>query len=143
MSIFEPASEQSSRKMLAVLRIVSAAMFVTFGTMKVLGFPPGLPPGTPTFGLFTQSGIGGWMEVIGGALILLGLFTRPVAFILAGEMAVAYFQFHSPTSFWPTVNMGAPAALYCFLFLYLAFAGPGAWSLDEKIAGARRTNTNG
>lgn len=137
MSIFEPANEQSTRKMRAVLRIVSAAVFIPIGSMKVLGFPPGLPPGVDRFPLWTQTGIGGWMEVIGGILILLGLFTRPVAFILAGEMAVAYFQFHAPTSFWPTVNLGAPAILYCFLFLYLTFAGPGAWSLDEVIARSR------
>ena len=80
--------------------------------------------------LLSQVGIGGLLEVVGGALLLVGLFTRPVAFVLAGEMAVAYFQFHFPKSFWPTVNQGVPAVLYCFVFLYLSAAGAGPWSID-------------
>jgi putative oxidoreductase len=82
-------------------------------------------------------GIGGMHEVFGGLAIVLGLFTRPVAFVLAGEMAVAYFQFHFPQSFWPPVNQGIPAILYCFLFLYLMLAGAGEWSVDAVIARSR------
>jgi putative oxidoreductase len=81
--------------------------------------------------LLSQAGIGGILEVFGGALILIGLFTRPAAFILAGMMAVAYFQFHFPKSFWPTISGGMPAALYCFIWLYFSAAGAGPWSLDS------------
>jgi putative oxidoreductase len=80
----------------------------------------------------SQIGLGATMEVFGGVLLLLGLFTRPVAFLLAGEMAVAYFQFHFPQGFWPTMNGGVPAVLYCFVWLYYATAGAGPWSLDAK-----------
>jgi putative oxidoreductase len=114
----------------ALLRIVAALMFMEAGSMKLFGIPVGMPPDGATAPLLSQVGIGGVLEFFGGALILLGLFTRPVAFVLAGEMAVAYFQFHFPKSFWTTVNGGAPAVLYCFLWLYFSAAGPGAWSLD-------------
>jgi putative oxidoreductase len=77
------------------------------------------------------------MEIVGGILIALGLFTRPVAFILSGEMAVAYWQFHAPTSPWPPVNGGTPAIMYCWFFFYLVFAGAGPWSLDARIARRR------
>ena len=87
------------------------------------------PPGS-TAKVMSETWVGGVLEAFGGGLLLLGLFTRPVAFILAGEMAVAYFQFHFPQSFWPVVNMGTPAVLYCFLWLYFSAAGPGPWSLD-------------
>jgi putative oxidoreductase len=107
-------------------------MFITFGTMKVFAFPTGVPPNGGTVPVMSQAWIGGMLEVVGGALLLLGLFTRPVAFILSGEMAVAYFQFHYPQSFWPSVNMGVPAVLYCFLWLYFSAAGAGPWSLDAK-----------
>lgn len=116
----------------SVLRIVAALMFITFGTMKVFAFPTGVPPNGGTVPVMSQAWIGGMLEVVGGALLLLGLFTRPVAFILSGEMAVAYFQFHHPQSFWPSVNMGVPAVLYCFLWLYFSAAGAGPWSLDAK-----------
>ena len=119
--------------LLSVLRIVAALMFIQFGTMKLFAFPVGMPPdGVTTAKFLTQTWIGGVLEVFGGFLILIGLFTRPVAFILAGEMAVAYFQFHYPQSFWTVVNMGTPAVLYCFLWLYLSAAGAGPWSLDAK-----------
>jgi putative oxidoreductase len=117
---------------LSVLRIVAALMFIQFGTMKLFAFPVGMPPNGGTAKLMSQTGIGGILEVFGGGLILLGLFTRPVAFVLAGEMAVAYFQFHYPQSFWTVVNMGTPAVLYCFLMLYFSSAGAGPWSLDAK-----------
>ena len=114
----------------SVLRIVAAFMFVLAGTSKLFAFPVGMPPNgaTATFG--TQIWIGGVLETFGGELLLVGLFTRPVAFLLAGEMAVAYFQFHAPNSFWPTVNGGVSAVLYCFLWLYFSAAGPGPWSVD-------------
>ena len=119
-------------EILSLLRIVAAAMFMLAGTSKLFAFPIGMPPNgqTATFG--TQIWIGGALEVFGGLLMLLGLFTRPVAFILSGEMAVAYFQFHQPQAFWPTVNGGVAAVLYCFLWLYFSAAGPGPWSLDER-----------
>ena len=116
-------------QLLSVLRIVAAFLFIQFGTMKLFGVPAAMPDGT-TAALTSQVGIGGLLEVVGGALLLVGLFTRPVAFVVSGEMAVAYFQFHAPQSFWPIVNQGSPAILYCFIWLYLSAAGPGPWSLD-------------
>lgn len=114
----------------SVLRIVAASMFILHGTMKLFAFPIGVPPKGGTVVLLTQSGLGGILEAFGGALLLVGLFTRPVAFILAGEMAVAYFQFHFPRGFWPLMNQGELAALYCFLWLYFSAVGAGPWSLD-------------
>ncbi|MDM7915274.1 MAG: DoxX family protein [Candidatus Eisenbacteria bacterium] len=119
----------------SLLRIVAAFMFVTAGTMKLFAFPIGMPPDNATARLLTQTGAGGILEFAGGLLLLFGLFTRPVAFVLAGEMAVAYFQFHAPVSFWPIINNGQPAILYCFVWLYLSAAGPGPWSLDALRAG--------
>ena len=133
MSIFEPAPAPWPARMLAVYRIVAGLLFITFGTMKVFGYPPSPVP-MPPIPLASQMGIGGMMEIVGGILIVLGLFTRPVAFILSGEMAVAYFQFHFPTAFFPTTNNGVPAVLYCFFFLYLVAAGAPVWSLDALIA---------
>ena len=116
----------------SVLRIVAAFMFMLAGTSKLFAFPVGMPPNGGTAKLLSQIGIGGALEVLGGALLLIGLFTRPVAFLLAGEMAVAYFQFHFPKGFWPTVNGGVPAALYCFVWLYFSAAGAGPLSVDAK-----------
>ena len=113
----------------SVLRIVAAFMFMQSGTMKLFGFPMAMPDGKTAM-LLTQVGIAGILEVVGGGLLLLGLFTRPVAFLLSGEMAVAYFQFHAPKNFWPIINQGQPAILYCFIWLYLSAAGAGPWSLD-------------
>jgi putative oxidoreductase len=135
MSLFEPSPW--SDRMLSVLRIVAGAVFVTSGTMKLFNYPPSPAP-LPPFSLMSQLGIGAVLEVFGGLAMVLGFLTRPVAFVLAGEMAVAYFQFHFPRSFFPTVNNGIPAVLYCFLFLYLAFVGGGAWSIDAMIARSRR-----
>jgi putative oxidoreductase len=129
MSMFE-ASPWSSR-VLSILRIAAGLVFISAGTMKLFGYPPSPMPPVP---LWSEMGIGGILETFGGLAILLGLLTRPIAFVLSGEMAVAYFQFHFPRSFFPTVNEGVSAVLYCFLFLYLAFAGGGAWSVDAWLA---------
>src|SRR5438552_12151530 len=133
MSIFEPAPSPWPSRMLAVFRIVAGLVFMTAGTMIVFGQPKGPVP-MPPFSLTSQTGIGGILELLGGLAIVLGLFTRPVAFVLAGEMAVAYFQFHAPQSFFPTVNEGVPAVMYCFFFLDLTLPGPGAWSIDSMLA---------
>lgn len=117
-------------ELLSVLRMIAAAAFILAGTSKLFAFPVGMPPNGGTASFPSQVWIGGFLEVFGGLLLLVGLFTRPVAFVLAGEMAVAYFQFHFPQSFWPTVNGGVAAMLYCFLFLYISAAGPGPWSID-------------
>ena len=116
-------------QLLSVLRIVAAFMFITPGTMKLFGWPMAMPGGG-TVPLLSQMGIGATMEIVGGGLLLAGLFTRPVAFILSGEMAVAYFQFHAPKNFWPVLSGGAPAVLYAFIWLYISAAGAGPWSLD-------------
>jgi putative oxidoreductase len=139
MSIFDPAPSPWPSRMRAVLRIVTGAVFITNGTMKLFNYPP-MPPGVPPIELMSQMGIGGLLEVVGGTLFLIGLFTRPVAFVLAGEMAVAYFQFHFPQSFFPTVNQGVAAVLDCFIFLYFVAAGAGAWSVDAMLA-RRRART--
>lgn len=136
MSIFEPSRSPWRGRMLSVLRIVAGAVFISFGTMKLFNFPP-LPAGMPPIPLISQMGLAGTLESFGGLLILTGLFTRPVSFVLAGEMAVAYFEGHYPHSFWPTTNMGTPAILYCFIFLYFVFAGAGPWSVDAMIARSR------
>ena len=116
----------------SVLRIAAAYMFMLAGTTKLFAFPAGVPPNGGTVPWISELGLGGALEVFGGGLVLLGLFTRPVAFVLAGEMAVAYFQFHFPKGFWPTVNGGMSAALYCFVWLYFSAAGAGPWSLDAR-----------
>ena len=117
---------------LAMLRIITALLFMAHGTAKLLGFPDtGMSP--PLFSLF---GLAGVLELVGGVLLVIGLFTRPVAFILAGEMAAAYFMAHAPQSFFPILNKGESAILFCFVFLYLVAAGAGAWSLDGRTASA-------
>ncbi|HWL39111.1 MAG TPA: DoxX family protein [Gemmatimonadaceae bacterium] len=136
MSILDPAPQPWPSRMLSVLRIVTGLVFITFGTMKLFNIPP-MPPDQPPLDLMSQVGIAGILETFGGLTFTLGLFTRPVAFILSGEMAVAYFQGHFPQSFWPSVNMGTPAILYCFLFLYFVFSGAGVWSIDAMIARSR------
>ncbi len=106
---------------------------ISAGTSKLFDYPATGMPGMPV-PLFSLLGVAGILEVVGGLAVLLGLFTRPVAFILSGQMAVAYFYAHASASFFPTVNGGVPAVLYCFLFLYLAFAGGGSWSIDSALA---------
>jgi putative oxidoreductase len=122
----------------SLLRIMAALMFMLAGTAILFAFPAGMPPNGGTAPILSQIWIGGLLEFVGGGLLLLGLFTRPVAFLLSGEMAVAYFQFHAPGGFWPTLNGGVPAVLYSFVWLYFSAAGPGPWSLDARRAkGAR------
>jgi len=118
---------------LAVLRIAAALLFIAHGTQKVLGFPAAefSPP------LFSMFGLAGIIEIVGGILVLIGFQTRIAAFIMSGTMAVAYFMVHAPGNFFPTNNGGDAAILFCFVFLYLVFAGPGAWSLDNGGKQAR------
>ena len=119
-----------------LLRVVAGLMFFQAGCLIVFGWFGGMPDGAK-FSLMSQAGIGGLLEVVGGIAITLGLFTRPVAFILSGEMAVAYWQFHAPNGLWPIVNHGDPAVLFCFLFLYIAALGAGDWSLDALLRKVR------
>ena len=135
MSIFSPMPSRWAPRVLSLVRIAAGLLFITFGTMKIFGWPP-LPQGV-TIPVMSQAWIGGVMEIVGGALMALGLFTRPIAFLLSGEMAVAYFQFHAPQSPWPQVNMGSPAILYCWLWFLYVFTGAGEWSLDAVIARKR------
>ena len=131
--MLSPSPSSFSSCVLSVVRIVVGLLFLEHGTAKYLGFPS-LPRSTETL---SMSGVGGLLELIGGALIVLGLFTRPVAFLLCGEMAVAYFYAHFPRNFFPVINGGDAAILYCFVFLYLMFAGAGPWSIDALIARGR------
>ena len=123
-----------SSRVLSLLRIMSGLLFLEHGLMKLVHFPapqPGVPSPLPP--LLVGAG---WIELVGGALIALGLFTRWAAFVAAGEMALAYFMVHARQSFWPGINEGDAAILFCFVFLYLVFAGGGSWSLDRMV---RRT----
>jgi putative oxidoreductase len=123
--------ERWNERMLSVFRIVAGLIFITAGTTKLFGYPASPVP-MPSIELLSEMGIGAILETLGGLAIVLGLFTRPIAFVLAGEMAVAYFQFHAPAGFFPTYNGGVSAVLYCFFFLYLTVAGGGSWSLDAR-----------
>lgn len=116
-----------------LLRVVAGLLFLQAGGLILFGWFGGMPgqPGTPP--LMSQVGIGGVLEFFGGIAILLGLFTRPVAFILSGMMAVAYWQFHAPQGAWPVQNQGMPAVLFCFIFLYMAAKGGADWSLDALV----------
>ncbi len=117
-----------------LLRVVAGLMFLQAGGMKIFGWFGGMPnePGGAA-ALMSQTGIGGILEVCGGLAVMLGLFTRPAAFILSGEMAVAYWQFHAPDGAWPVQNHGGQSVLFCFIFLYMAARGSGDWSLDALI----------
>ena len=115
---------------LSVLRIIAAFLFLQIGSAKLFAFPAAVMPGGGTASLTSLPGFAGALEVVGGALLLVGLFTRPVAFLLSGEMAVAYFIGHAPQGFWPVLNGGGPAVLFCFLWLYFSAAGPGPGSID-------------
>lgn len=115
-------------RLLSILRIVSALIFMAHGTQKLLGFPASPNPAPVAFTLIWTAGA---LEIVGGALLIFGLFTRPVAFILSGMMAVAYWMAHAPKSFFPALNGGDAAILYCFVFLFMVAAGGGVWSLDS------------
>ena len=115
-------------RVLSILRIVVALLFIEHGTQKLFSFPA--PPAFPNPAAFTLLWFAAVLEVVGGALVLIGLATRPVAFVLSGEMAVAYWMAHAPRGAFPVLNGGEGAILYCFIFLYLAFAGAGTWSVD-------------
>lgn len=112
---------------LTLLRVMSGLMFFQAGSVKILGWFGGMPAGVEMTPLILAAG---WLEVIGGPLLMLGLLTRPAAFILSGQMAVAYFIAHFPAGFWPIQNRGEPAVLLCFIFLFFAAYGAGQWSLD-------------
>ncbi|HEX2080974.1 MAG TPA: DoxX family protein [Longimicrobium sp.] len=139
MSIYDPSPTPSpwAGRMLSIFRIVAGLVFISAGTMKLFGFPANPLPDAPAVEPWSQIWIGGVLEVVGGTLVVLGLFTRATAFVLSGMMAVAYFQFHAPADFWPTVNGGVAAVMYCFFFLYLVFSGAGEWSLDAVVARSR------
>jgi putative oxidoreductase len=125
--------------LLSVLRIVAAALFFTVGSAKLLAFPAAVMPDGGMAPVTSLPGFAGLIEVVGGTLLLLGLFTRPVAFVLAGQMAVAYFIGHAGNGFWPVLNGGTDAVFFCFLWLYVSAAGPGPWSIDalrHRKAGA-------
>jgi putative oxidoreductase len=122
--------EKYTPEALSIVRLVIGLLFLEHGTAKLLGFPAP-PSGLPA--LMTLSWLQGLLELAGGTLITIGLFTRPTAFILSGNMAVAYFMAHAPKSFFPMLNGGDGAILYCFVFLLLFFAGPGRWSVDNQI----------
>ena len=124
-------------QMQSLLRIVAGAMFLLAGTTKIFAFPAGMPPNGGTAVFPSQIWLGGMLEVVCGGLLLLGLLTRPAAVLMAGQMAVAYFQFHAPGGFWPTLNGGGSAVLYCFVWLFFSAAGPGPWSLDARRGKAR------
>ena len=119
-------------KALSLLRIVTAILFIEHGTAKLIGFPPFTMGPLPEIG--TLMWIAGVLEVVGGLLVLFGFFSRPAAFILAGEMAVAYWMVHAPQSTFPANNGGEAAILFCFIFLYIAAAGPGEWSVEHQRA---------
>jgi len=121
-----------SPRLLAVLRVATALLFLQHGTAKLFGFP--YVAYFDNLEIVSFLGIAGVIEIVGGLLVLAGLFTRPAAFILSGQMAVAYFLAHAPAGFFPLLNNGELAALYCFVFLYLAAAGAGAWSIDGLLS---------
>lgn len=121
---------------LALFRVVAGLMFWQHGAQKLLGWLGGAGAPGATVPLASMAGVAGVLEFVGGILIILGLFTRPVAFLLSGLMAVAYFMAHAPNGFWPAVNQGELAVLYCFIFLYLSSRGGGRYSVDGMREGA-------
>jgi len=116
-------------RVLGLLRIVTAFLYMQHGTQKILGWPVAQRYG---FELFSLSGVSGMLEMVGGFLVLIGLFTRPAALVLSGHMAFAYFIAHASKGLWPLANRGELAIMFCFVFFYLAFAGAGAWSVDSR-----------
>ena len=129
-------------RFLSILRIMTAFLFLQFGSTKLFAFPGAVVPGGGTVPPTSLGGVAGILELVGGAFLLVGLFSRPVAFVLSGLMAVAYFYGHAGGGFWPVLNGGAPAVIFCFVWLYVSAAGPGPWSIDalrrrRAEAGAR------
>ena len=127
--------------MLSVLRIVLGLLYTEHGTNKMFGWPSSGRPPVP-YELMSLNGVAGLLETFGGLLILFGLLTRPVAFLLAGEMAVAYFKVHIVRSIFPIGNGGDNVVMFCFTFLYLVFAGAGAWSIDAFLARRKAPTTH-
>jgi putative oxidoreductase len=117
-------------QLLSILRIVAAFLFIQFGTAKLFAMPGPIMPGGGTVPVGSLAWFAGVIESVGGVLLLFGLWTRPVAFIVSGEMAIAYFHGHAPHGFWPLLNGGHPAVMFCFVWLYFSSAGAGPWSLD-------------
>lgn len=126
---------QWAPRLLSILRIVTGFLFMQHGARKLFGVLTAEPGATVP--LFSLMGLAGVLEFFGGLLMLIGLFSRPLAFILSGEMAVAYFMAHAPQNFWPILNGGELAALYCFVFLYLSAVGGGPWSVDHLVQRSR------
>jgi putative oxidoreductase len=124
--------------MLSILRIVVGILYFEHGTQKIFDIPPSTAPGPHVYHLVSLNGLAGILETFGGLAILVGLLTRPVAFVLAGEMAVAYFKVHIWRSFFPINNRGDNVVLFCFIFLLFCFLGAGPWSIDALIARSRR-----
>lgn len=122
-------------RLLSVLRIMAALLFIQHGAQKLFGFPVAPPRGMPELGSLLW--FGAIIELVGGALIAVGFFTRPVAFLASGMCAAAYFLFHAGRGFYPIVNQGELVALYCFVFLYISAAGPGPWSVDAMMGRSR------
>ena len=134
--MFAATLSKWSPQLLSVLRIVTGFMFVQHGTQKWFSFPVPRPSGGE-IQLFSLTGVTGVLELTGGVLMMLGLFTRPVAFVMSGFMAFAYFIAHAPQGFWTIANKGELAVLYCFVFLYFSAAGGGPWSVDHMRSGGR------
>jgi putative oxidoreductase len=132
-----PLPSTWSGPLMSVLRIVTGLLFMMHGTQKLFAWPGG--EGAMPVEMMSIYGVAGVLESVGGALLVLGLFTRPVAFVLAGEMAVTFFMFHIGRSIFPLLNGGEPVVLFCFIFLFLAAAGPGTWALDKPHAGPPRS----
>jgi putative oxidoreductase len=129
--------------LLSILRIVATFLFMQFGTAKLFGFPAPIMPGGGTAPVGSLVWFASLLETFGGFLLLIGLFTRPIAFLVSGEMAVAYFYGHAPQGFWPVLNQGHPAIMFCFLYLYVSAAGPGPWSVDAYLARGRAGRGSG
>ena len=128
--------------LLSVVRMAAAFLFIEHGGQKLLAFPAGLGPHGITVPLWSLMGLAGTLELVGGGLLLVGLFTRPVAFVLAGEMAVAYFMGHARGGFWPLLNHGELAVLYAFVWLYISAAGAGPWSIDALLHREKARSAN-
>ena len=135
---FQDTATRLAPYVLSIMRIVAALLFLEHGTSRLFGWPSPIP--TPA--LLSMYWFAGAIELVGGILLLLGLFTRCAAFVMSGEMAFAYFISHAPSSFFPILNRGDAAILYCFVFLYIAFAGGGPWGIDSLIRAKRETSSH-